>query len=124
MSSDLSRFKVRFTVEDSGSVDGELVRFQAPKTVEALLKILPVEGRASIWKEEVYFSVPLKLGLEKPVSKVEVGAIAYWPLGSAVCIFYGSSQPYSPVSLIGRVTSNLDLLRNVGSGRKIILDRI
>jgi len=40
-------------------------------------------------------------------------------MGSAICIFYGSSQPYSPVNIIGKVTKNLEMFRQVKSGMKI-----
>ena len=52
-------------------------------TVDNLAKALPFEGRAAKWKEEIYFETPVKLGAEKPKPKVEVGTIAYWPMGSS-----------------------------------------
>ncbi len=107
--SDVSRYKVRLVVEDYGAAEGELIRFQSPITVDNLAKALPFEGRAARWKEEIYFETPVKLGVEKPKSNVDVGTIAYWPMGSALCIFYGTTQPYSPVNLVGKITSNLEL---------------
>jgi hypothetical protein len=47
---------------------------------------------------------------------VEQGTIAFWPMGSALCVFYGKSQPYSPVSILGKITSNLELFKEVKSG--------
>lgn len=63
--------------------------------------------------------MPLKLGEEKAKANVEAGTIAFWPMGSAICIFYGKSQPYSPVSILGKVTSNLELFKQVKSGTTI-----
>jgi len=45
--------------------------------------------------------------------------MAYWPMGAALCIFYGPTEPYSPVNVVGRVTSNLELFRGIKSGTKI-----
>ncbi|MDD4325736.1 MAG: cyclophilin-like family protein [Candidatus Bathyarchaeota archaeon] len=45
--------------------------------------------------------------------------MASWPMGSAICVFYGKSQPYSPVNLLGKITSNLDLFKQVKSGSTI-----
>lgn len=101
-----------------------MIRFQSPMTVDNLANALPFEGRAARWKEEVYFETPVKLGGEKPRNKVEVGTLAYWPMGSALCIFYGSTQPYSPVNIVGKITSNLELFRNVKSGTKIRVEKI
>jgi hypothetical protein len=119
----VSRIPVRFVLEDGRQADGELVRFYAPKTTDALLKQLPIEGRVARWKEEVYFETRISMGLEKPKSKIEAGSIAFWPMGSAVCIFYGQTQPYSPVNIIGAVKSGIEIFRDVAAGAKIRLER-
>src|SRR5512146_2178970 len=116
---DISRIKVRFLIEGLGEAEGELVRFMAPRTIDTIVRKLPVEGRAALWKEEVYFEIPLKLGEEKAKPTVETGTIAFWPMGSALCIFYGKSQPYSPVSILGKITNNLELFKEVKSGLTI-----
>ncbi len=115
----VSRVKVKFVIEGLGEAEGELVRFLAPRTIDTIVRKLPVEGRAALWKEEVYFEIPLKMGEEKAKPTVETGTIAFWPMGSALCVFYGKSQPYSPVSILGKITSNLDVFRQVKSGTRI-----
>jgi hypothetical protein len=119
----VSRIPIKFTVEGVGKAEGELIRHLAPRTVDAIAKRLPMEGRAALWKEEVYFEIPVKMGEEKAEPTVEKGAIAYWPMGSALCIFYGESQPYSPVSIVGQVTKNLELFGRVKSGTKIVVEK-
>ena len=116
---DISRIPIKIIVEGLGEAEGELIRHLAPRTADAIANKLPIEGRAALWKEEVYFEIPVKMGEEKAKATVETGTIAYWPMGSAICIFYGSSQPYSPVNIIGRVTKNLEMFRQVKSGMKI-----
>jgi hypothetical protein len=116
---DVSRVKVKFVIEGLGEAEGELVRFMAPRTVDTIVRKLPVEGRAALWKEEVYFEIPIKMGEEKAKATVETGAIAFWPMGGALCIFFGRSQPYSPVSILGKVTQNLELFKQVKSGTTI-----
>jgi len=122
--SDISRVKVKFIIEGLGETEGELVRFLAPRTVDLVVRRLPVEGRAALWKEEVYFETPIKMGEEKAKATVEAGTIAFWPMGSAICIFYGTSQPYSPVSILGKITGNLELVKQVKSGTKIRVESI
>ena len=116
---DISRVKIKFMIEGLGEAEGELVRFLAPRTVDTIVRKLPVEGRAALWKEEVYFEIPVKMGEEKAKATVETGTIAFWPMGSALCVFYGQSQPYSPVSILGKVTKNLELFKQVKSGTRI-----
>jgi hypothetical protein len=116
---EISRIKIKFMIDGIGEAEGELVRFLAPRTIDMLVRKLPIEGRAALWKEEVYFETPIKMGEEKAKPTVEKGTIAFWPMGSAICIFYGESQPYSPVNVLGKITKNLDLFRQVKSGTKI-----
>jgi hypothetical protein len=116
---DISRVKVKFIVEGLGEAEGELVRFLAPRTVDMIVRKLPVEGRAALWKDEVYFETPIKMGEEKAKDTIENGAIAFWPMGSAICVFWGVTQPYSPVNILGKITKNLELFKQVKSGTKI-----
>ncbi len=121
---DISRIKIKFVIEGLGEAEGELVRFLAPRTIDTLVRRLPVEGRSALYKEEVYFEIPIKMGEEKAKSTVETGAIAFWPIGSALCIFYGKSQPYSPVSILGKISKNLEIFKQVKSGTAIKVELI
>lgn len=116
---DISRVKIKLVIEGLGEAEGELVRFLAPRTIDTIVRKLPLEGRAALWKEEVYFEIPIKMGEEKAKPIVELGTIAFWPMGSALCVFYGKSQPYSPVNILGKITNNLDIFRQVKSGNTI-----
>jgi len=116
---EISRVKVKFMIEGLGEAEGELVRFLSPRTIDMIVRKLPLEGRAALYKEEVYFEIPVKMGEEKAKAAVEKGTIAFWPMGSAICIFYGDSQPYSPVNILGKMTKNLELFGQTKSGAKI-----
>jgi hypothetical protein len=120
---EISRIKIKFIIEGLGEAEGEFVRFLAPRTIDTLVRKLPIEGRAALWKEEVYFETPIKMGEEKAKGIVEKGTIAFWPMGSAICVFYGESQPYSPVSILGEVTKNLELFSRTKSGTKIRVEK-
>ncbi len=119
----VSRIPIRFIVEGVGKAEGELVRIRSPRTADAIIRRLPLEGRAALWQKEVYFNIPVKMGNEKAKPTVEKGTLAYWPMGSAFCIFYGETQPYSPVNIIGQVTKNLEMFESVKSGTKIIVEK-
>lgn len=116
---DISRIKLKFIIEGLGEAEGEIVRFLAPRTIDTIFRKLPVEGRAALWKEEVYFEIPVKIGEEKAKTTVETGDIAFWPMGSALCVFYGQSQPYSSVNVLGKITKNLEIFSQVKSGATI-----
>ncbi|MDH5375597.1 MAG: cyclophilin-like fold protein [Candidatus Bathyarchaeota archaeon] len=120
---EISRAKIKFVIDGLGEAEGELVRHLAPRTINMIIRKLPIEGRAALWKEEVYFEIPVKMGEEKAKGTVEKGTIAFWPMGSAICVFYGESQPYSPVNILGEITKNLELFKRVKSGTKIKVEK-
>jgi hypothetical protein len=120
----VSRIPIILTIDGIGNAEGELVRIRSPRTVDAILRGLPIEGRSALWQEEVYFEIPIKMGNEKSTPTVEQGDIAYWPMGSAFCIFWGKTQPYSPVNMIGKITKDLELFEQVKSGTKITIEKI
>src|ERR1700737_3751114 len=49
----------------------------------------PLSGAGETWGDEIYFSIPVKAKPEKPRETVDMGDLAYWPPGSAFCIFFG-----------------------------------
>lgn len=95
-----------------------------PLIADALWSILPIEAQALLWGEEVYFDVPLSCEDENPSPQAVAGDISYWSPGHAICIFFGRTQPYSPVNHIGRISDGLEIFRNVKEGMKILLKRI
>ena len=101
-------------------------------TAQEIMQILPIEGSANIWGEEIYFDIPLTIEQEPDASQdVEVGDLGYWPAGPAFCIFFGptpvstTDQPraYSPVNVFGRVLGNPQLFKSVPGGAIIKITR-
>lgn len=119
----VSHIPIKIIIDGLGEANAELIRIRSPRTTDAILRSLPIEGMAALWQDEVYFDIPIKMGNEKPSPKVNQGDLAYWPMGSAFCIFWGKTQPYSPVNIIGKVIDNLDLFQNVKSGTKILIKK-
>lgn len=91
------------------------------KTASLVWEALPFEANGQTWGDEIYFRIPVDARLETPRATVEVGDIGYWPNGHAFCIFYGKTPvsgdhdivPASPVDVIGRVTSDVAVLKAV-----------
>ena len=83
---------------------------------------LPITGLAQARGAEVFFFVDFAVDLANPTEEVPVGTIAYWPAGSAICIFYGGA-PVTPVEPIGRLEGNPDQWRKVLSGDEITMEK-
>ena len=93
-------------------------------TADAIYNALPFQGIAQKWGEEIYFEIPVKMKQEPDaIEEVKVGDLAFWPVGSAFCIFFGRTpvsignkpRAYSPVNVFGRIEGNPDALKEVRS---------
>jgi hypothetical protein len=102
------------------------------RAARALWKRLPVEAKASTWGHEIYFPVPIELASTKDDQDVVgMGDIAYWPPGSAVCIFFGTTpasrgeeiRAASPVTPLGKVEGDPTLFNAVEEGQLVRLER-
>ena len=100
-----------------------------PKTLKAILDNLPIESTALRWGDEIYCETNIDINLENPQETVEKGDVAYWPPGKAICIFFGPTpissgdeiRPASPVNVWGKILGEIENLKNVSSGEKIII---
>jgi hypothetical protein len=116
-----ARIPIRIKIADVGEAPGELNRLTAPLTVEDIVKILPINGRTVLAHGCIQIILGLKRGAEKPVMQVEAGTIAFWPRAMSLCIYPEATKTYGPVNRIGKVTGNLEILRNLKSGSRIII---
>ena len=101
-------------------------------TAQKLWDTLPMEGQANVWGEEIYFEIPVSAQQEPNArEEVDVGTIAYWPAGSAFCIFFGPTpvsqgdQPkaYSPVNILGKIEGDVSGLKTVQQGTVVLLQK-
>jgi hypothetical protein len=114
--------RIEIDIRGRGKAIAELDN-RNPRISEKLCQQLPIEANSNLWGEEVYFEVPLESGDENPTPDASTGDVSYWSPGSAICIFFGKTQPYSPVNHIGRVIEGLEIFKNVMSGDKIVLNK-
>lgn len=99
-------------------------------TAKAIIAALPFSGRANTWGDEIYFEIPVAVGLAADArDTVAVGEIGYWPPGSALCIFFGPTpastgpepRAASPVNVFGRVIGNTARFKEVRDGDEVRL---
>jgi len=114
--------EIEIEVVGKGKALGKLDR-RNPETAVKFYESLPLRGNANIYFEEVYFDIPLNLEYENPSGKSRCGDISYWPPGNAFCIFYGNSQPASDVNHVGKITENLEVIKEARDGDKIIIKK-
>ena len=97
-------------------------------TARKILENLPLEGKANVWGDEIYFDIPLQLAPESDArAEVDIGDLGYWPVGAAFCIFFGPTpvstddrpKAYSPVNVFGRITGDATILKTVQDGAQV-----
>ncbi|MFA9495843.1 MAG: cyclophilin-like fold protein [Candidatus Bathyarchaeota archaeon] len=124
MSDQLSRIPIKITVVEKGEATGFLNRLTAPLTVGAVAQRLPINSRTSPAMGHVSILVNLQRGVEKPVTEVKAGTIAYWPRSDALTIYPKDTKPYGPVNKIGEIEENLELFDRLRSGSRVIIEKI
>ena len=101
-------------------------------TAGAVWDALLITGRVQTWGDEIYFPIPVDAE-EAPdaAATVDKGAVAYWPPGSALCLFWGPTpmsrgdeiRPASAVNVIGAIDGDPTLLAAVPGGAEIVVER-
>ena len=110
-------------------MDAELNQSQ---TAQQIWDALPIEARGSTWGDEIYFSIPVKAVADNAQEVVALGELAYWPPGSAFCIFFGPTpmsqgaeiRPASPVNVIGQLIGEPKAFKQVNDGTVVKIERI
>ncbi|HCI85695.1 MAG TPA: hypothetical protein DHV68_02490 [Dehalococcoidia bacterium] len=103
------------------------------QTSDALWEALPITGSANIWGDEIYFSIPVYEEEEEDAQEtVEMGAVAYWPPGNALCLFWGATpmsapgeiRPASAVNVMGLIDGDATVLGGVSGGAEATVERV
>lgn len=103
------------------------------QAAKELMEKLPIESKANLWGEEVYFFIKTRLTPDKNAKEeVRVGDFAYWPPGPGLCLFFGKTpaskgnepKAASPVTVIGQVVSNIEDLKKIKNKDKIIVRKV
>jgi hypothetical protein len=99
-------------------------------TAQAVCKALPITSRAQTWGDEIYFRIPVDAA-QAPDARadVAVGELGYWPVGQALCIFFGPTpasagdepRAASPVNVVGRTVGDATAFREVAAGTEVVV---
>ena len=105
-----------------------VARLNDSTTAEALWVALPITSQVETWGDEIYFSIPVEAPEAADAQDtVEQGAVAYWPPGTALCLFWGPTpmsrgdeiRPASAVNVVGRVEGDPATLARIPAGTAV-----
>jgi uncharacterized protein len=119
--------RIRIT---AGSVAADALLDES-ETARLVWDALPLTVAGETWGDEIYFSIPVKAKLERPLETVELGDLGYWPPGTAFCIFFGPTpmsrgqeiRPASPVNVFGKIVGDPTVFKKVRAGTKVRVER-
>ena len=102
-------------------------------TADELWAALPITARAQTWGDEIYFSIPVSVEEAADSQEtVEMGAVAFWPPGSALCLFWGPTpmsapgeiRPASAVNVMGLIDGDPTVLGGIADGTEVVVARM
>ncbi len=116
-------------------IESETLRLEATladsAAARAFKDALPVEGKANLWGDELYFEIPLEATLEPGATdQLPAGSLAFWPPGNAFCIIWGTTpashedEPRfaSPVNALGTIHGDWSALAQISQGETVRVD--
>jgi hypothetical protein len=100
-------------------------------TADLVWDALPISSTGSTWGDEIYFRTDLTADEQDSEAVVDMGAVAFWPPGQAICLFYGLTpmstgdeiRPASPVNVIGQIEGDPTVLKSA-SGSDVRVERV
>lgn len=124
---DMGERKIRVS---AGDVTVTAVLNDSP-TSNLLWDALPLEASASTWGDEIYFRIAVQADEDDGASDVvDMGAVAYWPPGQALCLFFGRTpasradeiRAASAVNLMGEIEGDATVLKQVRAGARVVVE--
>ncbi len=106
---------------------GFYVDCEETEFLQKLLEKLPLTSNVALWGEEIYFDIGLEFVPSECTREVNVGDVAYWPEGKAICVFLGptplsSSEkpvPANEVFVFGHTDASPQELKHIKEGETI-----
>jgi hypothetical protein len=121
--------KIKITIEGKEIV----ASLNESVTSGKFYELLPLTITMQRWGDEYYGDCGLSINTEKDArADMEIGELAIWPSGSALCIFFGptpastSDKPraISPVNPIGRIEGEVAFLKGLGGSIKAEVQKL
>lgn len=97
-------------------------------TARHLLAALPVESRANVWGDEVYFGMPFSAEREPNATDVvDKGTVCFWLDGDSLALLFGPTpvsrgtecRLISDANVVGQLNDEPETLRSVRAGETI-----
>ena len=69
----------------------------------------------------IYIQTTIDSGIERSRTEFKKGDIAFLPYEGSICFFFADSSNVKPMSIIGKIVRNIDVLKEIKSSDIISL---
>ena len=120
----VSKIELLLKIKGKSELKFELKRHLAPKTVGNLTRSIPLDGNAHMMGNSfAYMETKVNVGGEKLRTQFKKGDVAFMAANGSVCFFVNDFESTKSMTLIGKITSNLDALNDVKPGDVFLIDQ-
>jgi len=120
----VSRVACIASVRGRGDAKLALFRHLAPLTLNAILRVLPLDSRVNLQPAMACLFTELRVGVEKPRAQFVRGEVAFLPSGGLICIFLLDAKSDRPLNPIGKVEDGLQLFDSLRAGDVVHLSAV
>ena len=113
----VSSIDVFLKINGAEKITCQLKRHLSPMTVGLISRMLPLHGNAhKIHHSILYFETKIKSGVERKRTDFKIGDIAFLPTEGSICFYVDDVFDGKPMTIIGKMTSNIEKLKDVKTG--------
>ena len=113
----VSRIDLTLELRGKAQIRFELKRHLAAKTVGSILRALPLKGNSHMIGNSIAFmDTSLTTGGEKLRTQFKKGDVGFMASNGSICFFLEDVTSTKLMTLIGKITSNLEALKEIKPG--------
>ena len=113
----VSKIEAILKIKGKSELKFELKRHLAPKTVGNITRSMPLEGNAHMMGDSfAYMETRVNAGGEKLRTQFKKGDVAFMAANGSICFFVNDFESAKSMTLIGKITSNIDALNEIKPG--------
>ena len=120
----VSRVDVILEINGVERISCQLKRHLSPMTVGLITRMLPLKGNAyHMGQSIVYFETRINSGIERKRADFKKGDIAFLPTEGSICFYMDDVFSGKLMSIVGKITGNIEKLKAIKSSDVLSLSR-
>ena len=120
----VSKINITLKINEQIRIPCQLKRHLSPITVGLITRMLPLTGNVHLMSQSVvYFETKINSGIERKRTDFKKGDIAFLPTEGSICFYNDDVFGGKPMTVVGKITGNIEKLKAVKSSDVLSLSR-